>query len=125
MSGGSMDYVYIHIKEAAGLTEDETIAHLLIDLSKVLHDEEWADCCDISYEEYQDTLLKFKRKWLEQEPITDYKTFTEWVATEIFSEDWERNKDSFAEIACRKLTKLGLVKAEGDNWVLKESEEQE
>ncbi len=71
MSGGSMDYVYLHIKEAAELTEDETITQLLMDLANVLHDEEWADCGDISDAKYQDTLLKFKRKWLKQEPKAD------------------------------------------------------
>lgn len=59
----------------------------------------------------------------EQEPRTDYKAFVEWVASEIFSEDWEFNKDSFAEVACRKLSKLGIATSEGDAWKLKESEE--
>ena len=35
---------------------------------------------------------------------------------------WEYNKDSFAEIACRKLAKLGIVRAKGDEWELVESE---
>ncbi len=60
--------------------------------------------------------------WLEQDPKTDYKSFCEWVASEIFTEDWELNKDSFAEIACRKLSKLGIVASEGDVWTLKKSE---
>lgn len=63
-------------------------------------------------------------KALEQEPATDYKTFAEWVAKEIFSEEWEFNKDAFAEIACRKLAKLGIVKVDGDKWVLRESEDE-
>ena len=63
-------------------------------------------------------------KQAEQEPKTDYKAFTEWVANEIFSEEWEFNKDSFAEIACRKLAEMGIVKADGDKWVL-ESENKE
>ena len=47
--------------------------------------------------------------------------FAKWVATEIFDE-WEYNKDSFAEIACRKLEKLGIVRAKGDEWELSEQE---
>lgn len=62
---------------------------------------------------------------LEQEPKTDYKAFAEWVATEIFDDMWEYNKDAFAEIACRKLSKLGIVVSEGDLWKLKESEGEE
>lgn len=46
----------------------------------------------------------------------DYKAFAEWVTNEIFDDMWEHNKDAFAEIACRKLKKLGLVKANGDVW---------
>lgn len=50
--------------------------------------------------------------------------FAEWVATEIFDDMWEYNKDAFAEIACRKLAKLGIVKAKGDVWELQGLKEQ-
>ena len=60
---------------------------------------------------------------LEQEPKTEQ--FAKWVATEIFDDMWEYNKDSFAEIACRKLTKLGIVRAKGDEWELVENEASE
>lgn len=56
---------------------------------------------------------------------TDYKAFAEWVAEEIFDENWEYNKDAFAELACRKLAKLGIVIAKGDEWVLVEPQESE
>jgi len=46
--------------------------------------------------------------------------FAKWVATEIFDDDWEYNKEAFAEIACRKLAKLGIVRAKGDEWELVE-----
>lgn len=42
--------------------------------------------------------------------LTEQKSFIEWVASEIFDDDWEFNNDAFAEIACRKLVKLGIVK---------------
>lgn len=45
------------------------------------------------------------------------RQFAEWVAEEIFN-DWEYNYHSFAEIACRKLEKLGIVRAKGDEWEL-------
>lgn len=48
----------------------------------------------------------------------DYKEFCEWVASEIIDEElWELNYGAFAEIACRKLNKLGIVKTDGDKWV--------
>lgn len=49
--------------------------------------------------------------------------FAEWVAEEIFSDDWEYNKDSFEELACRKLEKIGFVKKTDTDWILIESEE--
>lgn len=56
-----------------------------------------------------------------QEPKTEQ--FAKWVASEIFDEMWEYNKDSFVEIACRKLAKLGIVRAKGDEWELIEPQE--
>ena len=44
--------------------------------------------------------------------------FAEWVAEEIFSDDWEYNKDSFEEVACRKLEKLGIVRKTETDWEL-------
>lgn len=61
--------------------------------------------------------------YLEQEPKTEQ--FAKWVATEIFDDMWEYNKDSFVEIACRKLAKLGIVRVKGDEWELVESEASE
>lgn len=62
-------------------------------------------------------------KALEQE--SKAVQFVKWVTTEIFDENWEYNKDAFAEIACRKLAKLGIVRAKGDEWELVESPESE
>ena len=73
-----------------------------------------SDC----YEEVEEVINA-----LEQEPKTEQ--FAKWVATEIFDDMWEYNKDSFAEIACRKLAKLGIVRAKGDEWELVESEASE
>ena len=60
---------------------------------------------------------------LKQELKTEQ--FAKWVAKEIFDDMWEYNKDSFAEIACRKLAKLGIVRAKGDEWELVEPQESE
>ncbi len=62
---------------------------------------------------------------LEQEPKMCYRVFAEWVASEIFDENWEYNKDAFAELACRKLAKLGIVRAKGDEWELVKLEGEE
>ena len=55
---------------------------------------------------------------LEQEPKTGYRAFAEWVASEIFDENWEYNESAFAELACRKLAKLDITRAKGDEWEL-------
>lgn len=47
-----------------------------------------------------------------------YEQFAEWVAKEIFDENIEMSFDAFAEVACRKLEKLGIVKANGNMWEL-------
>ena len=63
-----------------------------------------------------DTLLK---------RVGNLEKFVEWVARKIFDDNWEYNKDAFAEIACRKLAKLGIVRAKGDEWELVEQQESE
>lgn len=52
----------------------------------------------------------------------DYKSFCYFVANEIFDENWEFNNDAFAEIACRKLVKLGIVELIDGEYQLKESQ---
>ena len=63
MSGGSMDYIYYHVDEAASMCEDVELSELLYDASKVLHDEEWWKSCDYSEDTYRESLAEFKAKW--------------------------------------------------------------
>lgn len=46
-----------------------------------------------------------------------YKEFAKFVADEIFDENWEFNKEAFAELACRKLYQLGIVKSKDSEWI--------
>lgn len=78
---------------------------------RIFHADKWREACVVISE------------WLEQESKTEQ--FAKWVATEIFDDMWEYNKDAFAEIACRKLAKLGIVRANGDEWELVESQKSE
>lgn len=59
---------------------------------------------------------------LEQNP---YKDFCEFVAKMVLRDDFEENAGANAELLCRKLSKLGIVKADKDKWVLAESEDKE
>ena len=88
------------------MTREEAIKRVKGYLTDCLH----TDC----YEEVEEVINA-----LEQEPKMEQ--FAKWVATEIFDDMWEYNKDAFAEIACRKLAKLGIVRAKGDEWELVES----
>ena len=63
MSGGSMDYVYYHVDDAASMCEDVELAELLRDAAEVLHDEEWWQSGDYSEDAYRESLAKFKSKW--------------------------------------------------------------
>ena len=79
--------------------------------------------CKIKHLCHNGTITERERdrilKALEREPC---EQFVKWVATEIFDDMWEYNKDAFAEIACRKLAKLGIVIRMGDEWVLVDEE---
>ena len=66
---------------------------------------------------------KFDSKPTMTIPSAESYDFAKWVASEIFDDMWEYNKDAFAEIACRKLAKLGIVRAKGDEWMLIEQQE--
>ena len=69
------------------------------------------------------------KSWWDEEyvPLQEPKMeqFAKWVATEIFDENWEYNKDAFGELACRKLAKLGIVKENGNQWELVEQESED
>lgn len=67
--------------------------------------------------------IKHKIKALEQE--SEAEQFARWVATKIFSGMFEDDLVTFAELACRKLAKLGIIKADGDEWVVVEPQESE
>lgn len=47
-----------------------------------------------------------------------YIEFCEWVADTVLYEDFEDKwtLGAFAEVACRKLHKLGFVRKDGDYW---------
>ena len=99
------------------MTREELIRNLKYTMEKHKNDKVNTFDTNIS------VMCKDILDYLEQEPKTEQ--FAKWVATEIFDDIWEYNKDAFAEIACRKLAKLGIVRAKGDEWELVESEASE
>lgn len=45
----------------------------------------------------------------------DLEAFAEWVAKQVCREDFDED-GTFAEMACRRLWKLGFVRMNGDEW---------
>lgn len=54
-----------------------------------------------------------------ERPQGEWIDFAQWVAKEVLDDYFEDCSGAFAEIACRKLVKLGLVEVEGDVYKMK------
>jgi hypothetical protein len=67
VSGGSYDYVYNRINDAAYCAKDKEIKELLFDLANLLHDEEWYESGDYGKDSYEETLKAFKKKWFKSD----------------------------------------------------------
>lgn len=54
--------------------------------------------------------------------IEELLAFAHYVADKVTrsDEDWEDYHEAFAEVACRKLVKLGIVSVEDDKYVYSE-----
>lgn len=50
------------------------------------------------------------------EPQGEWIEFADYVARNVVSEDFSEDVDFYAEVLCRKLVKLGLVKLDGDTY---------
>lgn len=113
-----------HAEEVAEKNERraESVRNRPISSADFYHEEESCSKCATEHRQLAEWLKDYKRL-KEQEPKMEQ--FAKWVATEIFDDDWEYNKESFAELACRKLAKLGMVIRMGDEWELIEPQESE
>lgn len=69
MSGGSMNYIYSSLEDAADQIPDPELKDLTKDLAKVLHDCEWWLSGDISQGSFRKTAAAFKAKWFETYPV--------------------------------------------------------
>ena len=94
-------------------------------MDRLISEEKVLDIIFCTMEKNDPDSYKAIRRMIKAIPSAEPKTeqFVKWVATEIFDDMWEYNKDAFAEIACRKLEKLGIVRAKGDEWELVEPQE--
>lgn len=79
MSGGSMNYICYQVEEASRCFNNPQIRELVKDVSKLLHDKEWADSGDYCVGEYNKTEKEFCEKWL----CNHNETLTAIVSNEI------------------------------------------
>ena len=54
--------------------------------------------------------------------IAQLEAFAVWVAEHVLSENFNDNADSFAELACRRLCRLGIVRKNGEYYTMDEVE---
>lgn len=90
MSGGSFDYGYCVIeRDYVGRMEDREMNDLMNDIAKVMHDLEWWQSCDISEEDYRETVDKFKEKWFKQSSDDRLKKYID-AELDLFKKDIHR-----------------------------------
>ena len=46
-----------------------------------------------------------------------YREFADWLVKAVLEEDWEESADFYAEVLCRKLTKLGKLKVVDNKYM--------
>lgn len=72
MSGGSHDYIcYAIERELCGQMEDAELNDLMNDIVELSHDLEWYHSADISKENYQESVAKFKKNGFRLIGMTD------------------------------------------------------
>ena len=63
----SYNSIYVTVKDdLVGYMYDSELNEMMKDLVQVLHDLEWYVDCDISEEQYRETVTKFKSKWFKR-----------------------------------------------------------
>ena len=54
-------------------------------------------------------------EWLKK--LQKYESFADWLVEAVLEEDWEDDSDFYTEVLCRKLTKLGKLKAVDNKYM--------
>lgn len=54
-------------------------------------------------------------EWLRE--LQQWKDLGDWLVKAILEEDWDDNPNFYAEVLCRKLTKLGKLKVVDNKYV--------
>lgn len=67
------------------------------------------DCRDCAKEHRQ------LAEWLRE--LNKYREFADWLVKAVLEDDWEESADFYAEVLCRKLTKLGKLKVVDNEYM--------
>lgn len=59
--------------------------------------------------------LRQLAEWLRE--LNTYREFADWLVKAVLEEDWEESADFYAEVLCRKLTKLGKLKVVDNKYM--------
>lgn len=54
-------------------------------------------------------------EWLRE--LKAYREFADWLVKAVLEDDWGESADFYAEVLCRKLTKLGHLKVEDGKYM--------
>jgi hypothetical protein len=54
-------------------------------------------------------------EWLKELEV--YREFADWLVKAVLEEDWEEDAGFYAEVLCRKLTKLGKLKVVDNKYM--------
>ena len=68
------------------------------------------DFCDSCASEHRQLA-----EWLKE--LNTYREFADWLVKAVLEEDWEYRSDFYAEVLCRKLTKLGKLKVVDNKYM--------
>ena len=67
-------------------------------------------------EKVRKDLLIFPDEKANERPQGEWIEFADYVARNVVNDDFSEDVDFYAEVLCRKLVKLGLVKLDGDTY---------
>lgn len=85
---------------------NQTIKHN----SEAEYYEELMNECNNCAEEYRQFA-----EWLKE--LKAYREFAGWLVNTVLEDDWEESADFYAEVLCRKLTKLGKLKVVDNKYM--------
>lgn len=103
----TLDEAIAHCKEKAEELKDEANIHCDIPADEI------ADCLECANEHLQ------LAEWLTE--LKELREFTKFVRGEVLDNYFEESSGAFAEIACRKLIKLGYVELDENVYKVKDN----